>query len=108
MQTHVSSCRPNGIVEVEIQRVLNLAKTRKTANTFHVPLMQSLLNLTANTLCSVADSPFTTLCKKIDSLTHQFMESQKVSTSESMKPVSSRASPLSVPAEAPIPDPHPL
>ena len=39
MRTHVPSCRPNGIVEGEIQRALNLAKTRKTANTFYVPLM---------------------------------------------------------------------
>ena len=106
MRTYVPSCRPNSVVEVEIQRALSLAKTCKTANTFHIPLMQSLLDLTANTLCSVADSPF--LCKKIDSLTHQFTESQKVATSESMKPVSLKASPLSVAAEAPIPDPHPL
>ena len=39
MQTYVPSCRPNGVVEGEIQRALNLAKTRKTANTFYVPLM---------------------------------------------------------------------
>ena len=87
----------------------------KTAKTVSVPLatFQSLLDLTADTLRSVAESPFTTLCNKIDSLAQQFTESQKalsyaqVAASESKKPVSSRASPMSASTEAPVPEPHP-